>query len=169
MTGEFFLGTDDNSIFVYNLNDIDHRQHNERIHHYHNPAYDIAQHLTPNSRRNSTKEQEKEKEKEKEEDKQKEKEKETLPYFVGDLDRVRAEHLLRSTGFNSFVVRNSSVQGCLALSKYKTEENKFGHVLISTLDGGFTLQDSIDDSRYNSLDELVTRSPECMRYKPALS
>jgi len=100
-------------------------------------------------------------------------ERETTPeteyvgYFVGEMSRSKAEALLVSCGFDSFLVRTSSVQGCLALSKYEQSTGKFNHVLISNDGSKYSLQDSIDSVIYRSLNELVEKSPECTNFKAA--
>eukprot|EP01114_Cavostelium_apophysatum_P005306 TRINITY_DN1612_c0_g1_i2.p1 TRINITY_DN1612_c0_g1~~TRINITY_DN1612_c0_g1_i2.p1 ORF type:complete len:585 (+),score=155.70 TRINITY_DN1612_c0_g1_i2:217-1755(+) len=81
-------------------------------------------------------------------------------WYVGAMDRQKSEQLLSTSPFNAFLVRIGSVPGCFALSKFSPRTRIFNHVLITTKNGGFLFEDSVDTKHYVSLEELVSKSPE---------
>jgi len=82
-------------------------------------------------------------------------------WFMGNISRVDAEKILLGCGVDCFLVRNSSVERCYALSKYFVASKSFIHFIISpTQSGGYHLKECAEDSAsYASLEQLINNSP----------
>eukprot|EP01116_Phalansterium_solitarium_P023535 TRINITY_DN8291_c0_g1_i1.p1 TRINITY_DN8291_c0_g1~~TRINITY_DN8291_c0_g1_i1.p1 ORF type:complete len:850 (+),score=229.02 TRINITY_DN8291_c0_g1_i1:181-2730(+) len=95
----------------------------------------------------------------------------TLSYYFGELDRPDAEQILEAAGSDCFLLRNSSKPGCIALSKYAVKTKTHNHIIIliqkaSTDTVRYALENSIDTRTYDSLEELITKTPELKGHKP---
>jgi len=89
-------------------------------------------------------------------------EKLSFPWYHTGIDRVAAEKILSNYEFgdrNAFLVRESSVPNCYALSRRDWKQNgKIDHMLIyKTEKGKYTLKNPKPrpDEMYNSVEELV--------------
>jgi len=82
----------------------------------------------------------------------------SLPFYHGLITREAAESLTSSAG-DSYLLRNSSVRGCYALTRYNKAENLVTHFLVyPKAQGGFSIQDCEDTGTYANLTELVKNS-----------
>jgi len=64
------------------------------------------------------------------------------------------------------LIRTCSIPGCFALSQYEKSTHTFHHILITPVDGGFTLEDCLDTKMYPTVDALLEKSPECAEFEP---
>lgn len=88
-------------------------------------------------------------------------------YYFGTLTRAEAEQWLSGSGQSVLLVRESSVPGHFALSRFDSLQRIFGHELIAPVSGGFVIKDSpYDKAVYASVDELIRLSPECAPFAP---
>jgi len=90
-------------------------------------------------------------------------------WYYGDIQRQKAEALLISCGANVVLVRNSSVPGCYALSKYDHIRQTMLHLLIKPAGAGaasgYKIEDCNDSTVYRSLVDLLARAPICKGFK----
>jgi len=88
-------------------------------------------------------------------------------WYYGDIQRKDAERLLISCNQNSFMVRNSSVQGCYALSLFSYQKRTMLHLLVQPAKAttGYQIQDSEDNHVYTSLVDILKNSPVVKGYE----
>eukprot|EP01119_Soliformovum_irregulare_P002480 TRINITY_DN1272_c0_g1_i2.p2 TRINITY_DN1272_c0_g1~~TRINITY_DN1272_c0_g1_i2.p2 ORF type:complete len:981 (-),score=225.29 TRINITY_DN1272_c0_g1_i2:5645-8587(-) len=85
-------------------------------------------------------------------------------YFMGSIDRKQAEDILQSAGSNTYLLRNSSVEGSYAVS-FNSKIRGFNHTLIVPAPGGgYKFQDIADV--HPTVDELLKNSHEFTSFSP---
>lgn len=89
-------------------------------------------------------------------------------WYYEDINRADAEKLLISCKANVFLVRNSSMFGKFALSKFNFKERTMLHQLItpiSTYEGTYYfIEESTDKNIYKTVDDLISNTPECFAF-----
>lgn len=90
-------------------------------------------------------------------------------YFGHVEGRGQAEDILSKCSKNAFLIRQSSIADCFALSKYVAAIQLYWHFIIArdAKGEGFVIQDSNDPKVYSSLDDLVKHSPALQGFSPA--
>lgn len=79
-------------------------------------------------------------------------------WYFSNLPRINAEQLLMAAGPSTFLLRNSSIQGCYALSLYT--RSGFIHWMITPRENGVGLQDCEEDKNvYPNVYDLVAKTP----------
>jgi hypothetical protein len=73
---------------------------------------------------------------------------EFVGWYVGPMPREKAEAALMQCAYNSFLVRNSSIPGCYALTKYVPLTKAFQHLLIVHENTKYYIKDSFDTAVY---------------------
>jgi len=90
-----------------------------------------------------------------------------LVCYHGNLAREIAENLVSSFGGNTFLLRDSSVRGCFAMTLYSDAEKEITHYLVyPRTSGGYSIQDCDDTNTYPNLQDLTTKSPVLKGSKP---
>lgn len=88
-----------------------------------------------------------------------------MDWYFGNIDRKKAEEILKSSPDDAFLVRKSSREDSYAISLWKSKNKTFTHALIEPHpQGGFRFQAS--STRYPSIKDLIEKAPECRHLKP---
>jgi len=88
-------------------------------------------------------------------------------WYYGDIQRKEAERLLISCNQNSYMVRNSSIPHCFALSIFSYSKRTMLHLLVqpSKTEKGYQIQDSEDSQVYPTLVDILKSSPVVKGYE----
>eukprot|EP01119_Soliformovum_irregulare_P018183 TRINITY_DN5523_c0_g1_i6.p1 TRINITY_DN5523_c0_g1~~TRINITY_DN5523_c0_g1_i6.p1 ORF type:complete len:459 (-),score=102.90 TRINITY_DN5523_c0_g1_i6:151-1527(-) len=89
-------------------------------------------------------------------------------WFFGKMDRSKTQEMLQSSGHKTFLIRESSIAGCYALSMYNVDRDGFIHFVIEkTPDSRYWIRDCpLDDRNYQNLSQLVAMTPTLQGYIP---